>query len=222
MMLKSAIVVCVAIMMGTTVANFVAPAFYKGLEGPKFTVLKKIGDNIELRRYEPGSWVSVQRSGMQLDSAMSGTFMKLFGYISGGNAAGAKIEMTAPVLTKVVPGQGPTCESQFTMSFYNPWKYQSNAAAPKPTAAGVVLTDMPALDVYVISFGGWANEAAYKQYAARLMQKLKDEKLAFDSSYWFTAGYDSPYNMDNRHNEVWVPAAAPKVGASSSKPAASG
>jgi hypothetical protein len=28
--------------------------FLQGLEGPKFTVLKKIGDNIELRRYEPG------------------------------------------------------------------------------------------------------------------------------------------------------------------------
>lgn len=26
----------------------------QGLEGPKYTVLKKISDNIELRRYEPG------------------------------------------------------------------------------------------------------------------------------------------------------------------------
>uniref|UniRef100_A0A383W6F1 SOUL heme-binding protein n=1 Tax=Tetradesmus obliquus TaxID=3088 RepID=A0A383W6F1_TETOB len=209
-------------MMGTAAAQFVAPAFYKGLQGPKFTVLKKIGDNIELRRYEPGSWVSIKREGMQLDSAMSGSFMKLFGYISGGNAAGAKIEMTAPVLTKVVPGQGPTCESQFTMSFYNPWKYQSGAA-PKPTDASVFINNVPAMDVYVLSFGGWANEAAYKTQAAALMQKLKAEKLPFDSSHWFTAGYDSPYTMANRHNEVWVPAAAaPAAAAAKAKPAASG
>lgn len=53
---------------------------------------------------------------------------KLFGYISGGNAANAKIDMTAPVLTKVEPGQGPTCESTFTVSFYNPYKYQVRRA----------------------------------------------------------------------------------------------
>jgi hypothetical protein len=49
---------------------------------------------------------------------------KLFNYISGANSANAKIEMTAPVLTKIEPGQGPACNSAFTMSFYQPWKYQ--------------------------------------------------------------------------------------------------
>jgi len=43
-------------MMATVATEFVAPAFYKGLEGPKFTVAKKIADNIELRRYEPCEW----------------------------------------------------------------------------------------------------------------------------------------------------------------------
>jgi hypothetical protein len=31
------------------------------------------------------------------------------------------------LLLQIVPGQGPTCESQFIMSFYNPWKYQVGA-----------------------------------------------------------------------------------------------
>lgn len=50
--------------------------------------------------------------------------MKLFDYISGGNSAKTKIPMTAPVVTKIEPGQGPNCESTFTMSFYNPYSYQ--------------------------------------------------------------------------------------------------
>lgn len=71
-----------------------------------------------------GSWVSITGTGMDKDSAMRGAFMKLFDYISGGNSAKAKIPMTAPVLTKIEPGQGPNCESTFTMSFYNPYNYQ--------------------------------------------------------------------------------------------------
>lgn len=65
---------------------------------------------------------------MEKDTAMRGSFMKLFDYISGANSAKAKIPMTAPVLTKVEPGQGPNCESTFTMSFYNPYNYQVHAA----------------------------------------------------------------------------------------------
>lgn len=71
-----------------------------------------------------GSWVSTKGTGMEKDAAMRGSFMKLFDYISGANSAKAKIPMTAPVLTKIEPGQGPNCESTFTMSFYNPYNYQ--------------------------------------------------------------------------------------------------
>jgi hypothetical protein len=73
---------------------------------------------------------------------------------------------------------------------------QSGAAAPKPADAGVFINNMPAMDVYVISFGGWANEATYKQQAAALMQKLKDEKLPFDSRY--------AVDLSNRVTFCWM------------------
>jgi hypothetical protein len=201
-------------------AQFVAPAFYKGLEGPKYTVLKK-GDGWELRRYQPASWVSTKLETMELDQAISagpsGGFMKLFSYISGANAAKTKIDMTVPVLVKVEPGQGPTCNSMFTVSFHNPYKYQGSAAAapPKPSDPASFINNMPAMDVYVTSFGGFANGQQYKQKAAELMQKLTAAKEPFNDKYWFVAGYDSPVMVTNRHNEVWVPAATTATNTSS-------
>ncbi|KAF8064606.1 HEBP2 [Scenedesmus sp. PABB004] len=195
-------------------ANWAAPAFYKGLEGPKFTVLKSFDGGFELRRYEPASWVSTKKSAMELDQAMGGgaggAFMKLFNYISGANAARAKIPMTAPVLTRVTPGQGPTCESEFVVNFYNPDSMQASlASVPKPTDPAVTITSLPALEVYVLPFGGQASSATWKAKAAELAGKLTAAKLPFDPTYWYTAGYDSPYTLTGRHNEVWLPAKAP-------------
>jgi hypothetical protein len=52
--LASAALVAVAAAQGGSAPQ--APPFCKGLECPKYTVLKKVGNDIELRRYEPCEW----------------------------------------------------------------------------------------------------------------------------------------------------------------------
>lgn len=52
---------CAAPAMAQAQQQWKAPSFYKGLEGPQFTVLKTLGDGVELRRYEPGAWVWCNR-----------------------------------------------------------------------------------------------------------------------------------------------------------------
>ena len=46
---------------------------------------------LELREYEGARWVSTNASAPSMDSAMGGAFMALFRYISGTNAAGARV-----------------------------------------------------------------------------------------------------------------------------------
>lgn len=53
--ISSCLQLCMALvlMAAAPAVAFSKPAFYKNLEGPKFTVQKQIADNVELRRYEP-------------------------------------------------------------------------------------------------------------------------------------------------------------------------
>ncbi|KAI8465467.1 MAG: regulatory factor, effector binding domain-containing protein [Monoraphidium minutum] len=214
-------IVCAAALVAHAAAA--KPAFCKDLECPKFTVVKKISDNIELRKYEPASWVSTTVKATDIDRAMSGSFMKLFNYISGTNAASAKVEMTSPVLTKVEPGAGPFCGEMFTISFYNPWKYQGKSAAPapKPTDAAVKITSTPEMELYTLSYGGYSNAGTSKAKVQELVAALEAAKLPFDAGVWYTGGYDSPYTIFGRHNEVFVPVKAPAK-AATTKPAAAG
>lgn len=55
---------------------------------------------------------------------------RLFDYIGGKNEPNVKINMTAPVVTKVEHGDGPFCKSNFTVSFFVPFADQVRKTHP--------------------------------------------------------------------------------------------
>lgn len=55
--------------------------------------------------------------------------------------------MTAPVTCRVVPGDGPACESEFTVSFYIPEEHQDSP--PQPGDSDVFVEERKELTVYV-------------------------------------------------------------------------
>eukprot|EP00277_Geminigera_cryophila_P034375 CAMPEP_0173123874 /NCGR_PEP_ID=MMETSP1102-20130122/55283_1 /TAXON_ID=49646 /ORGANISM="Geminigera sp., Strain Caron Lab Isolate" /LENGTH=101 /DNA_ID=CAMNT_0014032039 /DNA_START=87 /DNA_END=392 /DNA_ORIENTATION=- len=97
--------------------------------------------------------------------------------------------MTAPVLNKITPGAGPFCKSNLTLSFYVPLAFQAQGP-PKPNADDVYVSSEPQQHVFVY------------QYSVALSRVLKPG--SFESSYYYSAQYDPPFRIFNRHDEIWM------------------
>eukprot|EP00882_Tetradesmus_deserticola_P006489 GHRQ01006828.1.p1 GENE.GHRQ01006828.1~~GHRQ01006828.1.p1 ORF type:complete len:232 (+),score=99.18 GHRQ01006828.1:32-727(+) len=179
-----------------------SPWFCHDLDCPTFTLVKNITDDVQLRQYAAGKWASTVVTGVKYDKAVATGFWRLFKYISGNNEQEQKVEMTAPVTVRVTPSQGPFCEDNFTISFFVPFDFQSKP--PQPSAEEVYIESRPALEVYVASFSGWATGSKYVARAAELTEMLEDAGHPIEADHFYTAGYDSPFRLLNRHNEVWI------------------
>jgi hypothetical protein len=94
------------------------------------------------------------------------------------------------------------------VSFFVPFAYQ-DGSVPEPTSPLVYIEHREPLQVAVSEFGGFAPQAEIIAKAALLEGEVEDSpSLDLDPAYpdiWFFAGYDPPFRLTNRHNEVWVP-----------------
>lgn len=182
------------------VENVWPPKFCNGIGCPKYTVIETHTD-YELREYVMSKWVSTNAKDISWKQSSYTLFMRLFHYIGGDNAKGEKVAMTAPVLMRIIPGQGPACENDYTMSFFvDP----SAGQPPQPKDSTVKIIETKKQRVYVRSFGGYAMWS-FKPWAAqarKLGQAIGDTSK-YETSYYYTAGYDSPMKLFNRHNEIW-------------------
>ncbi|XP_027724201.1 heme-binding protein 2-like isoform X2 [Vombatus ursinus] len=169
---------------------------FHNLESPKWSPAEVAVPGCELRHYEPGIWAStVIRGGSQKEALRQG-FRKLLHYIQGENETETKIEMTVPVTCRVQPGT-----TEYKVSFFVPTKHQNSP--PEPTDPDVFLEQRKGAAVFVRSFGGFASVEKFSKEAKALADTLQKEGQSFHSDFYYTAGYNSPFTLFNRHNEVW-------------------
>lgn len=136
---------------------------------------------------------------------------RLFDYIQGKNEYNETIEMTAPVLTRVSPSDGPFCASSFTVSFYVPAK---NQADPPPADGLRVERWAGARYAAVRRFGGFVKDDDVGEQAALLDQSLQGTRWAAavndarradpGASPYTVAQYNSPFEFSGRVNEIWM------------------
>lgn len=180
-----------------------SPWFCHGIDCPRYKVVEKKGD-YEVREYEATKWASTVVPGMALDQAESQGFMRLFGYISGGNEGSTSIPMTAPVKNYITPGEGPFCSTNFTISFFVPPAFQEST--PKPTSEEVFFTYEGTVTKYVKQFRGRASQSKVLDESSAFAEILLKDGIAFDKEHYEYCGYDPPFRLVNRHNEIWFTA----------------
>uniref|UniRef100_A0A673N0U9 Heme-binding protein soul5, like n=1 Tax=Sinocyclocheilus rhinocerous TaxID=307959 RepID=A0A673N0U9_9TELE len=115
--------------------------------------------------------------------------------------AGVRFEMTAPVLVEVPEEVKMWEPAIYTLSFLLPSAYQEHP--PTPTNDKLYFSDMPDMDVYVRSYGGWMLSITSRLHAHLLSRALLRAHAHFNHTHHYTVGYDSPLKLLNRHNEVW-------------------
>jgi hypothetical protein len=177
------------------------------IEEPTYTVIQKLGNNMEIHKYAPSKWVTTQVDVRFRDVKNNMMFNNLFNYISGANSDKQKMDMTAPVVMSYVSKNNKTInkDSEVTayMSFYIPSKFENNT--PKPSANNVVIRELPEFVTAVVRFGGYANLDDYMKNRDALVKALGSDAKSYDTVNMITAGYNSPYMILFRKNEVWIP-----------------
>jgi hypothetical protein len=161
-------------------------------ENAPYTVVEEL-KGYEVREYPESKWISTKGVNEAKNNKM---FWRLFGYIDGKNGRGEKISMTVPVMTSNEKKEDESMESN--MCFFIPNKFQADPPAPNDSDVEVITR--PPLLVYTKQMSGFPN---FKAEAEVFKAELEAAGVQdADFSMYFSAGYDSPFKLLNRRNEV--------------------
>ena len=157
-------------------------------------VVKIKYDQFEIRRYEATLFTSVKLPTKGYKKSSSKGFSILAGYIFGDNERHEKIAMTSPVSMSL--------EDSMTMMFMVPTQFNMDLL-PKPNQSGIVFKEEPAKLLAAIRFNGWANDTKIEKYKQHLKAALDAQGIKYSNQFYFF-GYNAPYEVFNRKNEVLV------------------
>lgn len=161
-----------------------------------YKVVKKLSKGVEIRKYEDLIVAYTKISADNYSGVSSKGFRRIAGYIFGGNEGGESIAMTAPVQMNFAD----TSE----MMFFMPKSYKSTDALPVPNDSTVRIKEIKERTVAAIVFKGWASDKTIDEQKKNLVKVLEAEGIAYDANDFAYLGYNPPYQMANRRNEIIV------------------
>ena len=188
-----AIVLFVIALIGVVVIWVGRQSTRAGYESAPYKVVRSDG-KFEVRDYPAMTVVetTMARDGNHAD----GSFMRLFGFITGGNEAKEKIPMTTPVFMS-------DSDSHRTMAFVMPAKLNTQRV-PRPSDDSVKVRDLAAGRFAVMRFSGGRNAKREAETLGRLKTWMAANGLGASSPPVY--GYfDPPWTPSFlRRNEVML------------------
>jgi hypothetical protein len=191
--MKIVTIILVVIIVVFAFAQIYFMLLQRNIESYPYTVKKKY-DRFEIRKYEATLFTSVTLTSKGYKNTSSQGFSILAGYIFGKNDRKEKISMTSPVSMSL--------DDSTTMMFMIPKKLNKETL-PKPEQSGIEFKEEPAKLLAAISFGGWANDAKIEKYKQELKAALDAQGITYSNKFYFF-GYNAPFEVFNRKNEVLV------------------
>ena len=164
----------------------------ESVEEQPYQTIHRDGE-LEIRFYPPATMATVRMKGTAYRDVASSGFRKLAGYIFGGNDRGQKIAMTAPV-HMAMGSEGST------MQFVMPAGMDSSNL-PAPNDASVKIELSQPSHMAAIRFSGYANDEAIRKQSEKLEMLLKAKGITQLAPVRYL-GYDAPYKLVGRRNEV--------------------
>lgn len=181
------------ILIAFVVVQLFAMKGQRNIETYPYVVEKKY-DLFEIRNYKATLFTTVKLATKKYKESSSKGFSLLAGYIFGNNKRNEKIAMTSPVAM--------TIEDSVTMMFMVPKKFKKETL-PQPNQLQIKFKEEPAKTVAAIAFDGWANDEKIEKYKEKLKVALDAEGITYTNRFYFL-GYNAPYEVFNRKNEVIV------------------
>ena len=190
-------IIILLIILGIIIAFIFVQSFafhsQRNIENYPYLVSKKF-ENFEIRNYQPSLFTSVKLSTKGYKNTSRTGFSILAGYIFGNNERNQKIAMTSPVAMKL--------DDSITMMFMVPRKLKKEML-PKPNQLEIEFKEEPAKTVAAINFDGWANDEKIEKFKQKLKLFLDAESILYSNQFYFF-GYNAPYEIFNRKNEIIV------------------
>jgi hypothetical protein len=151
--------------------------------------------SFEIRYYPEYTVAEVYTALPEFKSATSKNFRILSSYIFGQNVERNKIAMTSPVQIEM-DNQGSY------MRFIMPAQHNIQSL-PKPLSSNIKIHDAKAEFVAVLSFSGFANAVEIQKQSQILEKYLDEKKIKHQNNFRFL-GYNPPFQLVNRRNEIIV------------------